>query len=131
MRREALAGHDVMTVGESPGATVEKALEAAREGGEELNMVFQFELMGIDHTDGDKWRQRHVDLVEMKRIVERWQRGLYLKGWNSNYLMNHDQPRQAHSAMTAGTASPQRRPCWPSPSACAARRTSTRGRRSA
>jgi oligo-1,6-glucosidase len=93
MRREALDGFDVMTVGEAPGSTVEKALELVGEGRGELDMLFQFELMGVDHTDGDKWRQRPIDLVEMKRIVERWQLGLAGRAWNSNYLMNHDQPR--------------------------------------
>ena len=93
MRREALEGFDVMTVGEAPGSTVEKALDLVGEGRGELDMLFQFELMGVDHSDGDKWRQKPIDLVEFKRIVERWQRGLAGRGWNSNYLMNHDQPR--------------------------------------
>ena len=93
MRSEALEGFDVMTVGEAPGSTLEKALELVGEERGELDMLFQFELMGVDHSEGDKWRQRPIDLVEFKRIVERWQRGLAGRGWNSNYLMNHDQPR--------------------------------------
>jgi len=93
MRKEAFEGFDVMTVGEAPGSTVEKALELVGEGRGELDMLFQFELMGVDYIDGDKWRQRPIDLVEMKRIVERWQLGLASRAWNSNYLMNHDQPR--------------------------------------
>jgi oligo-1,6-glucosidase len=93
MRREALDGFDAMTVGEAPGSSVEKALELVGEGRGELDMLFQFELMGVDHTDGDKWRPRPIELVEMKRIIERWQLGLYGRAWNSNYLMNHDQPR--------------------------------------
>lgn len=93
MRREALDGFDVMTVGEAPGTTLEKALDLVGEERGELDMLFQFELMGVDYIDGDKWRQRPIDLVEMKRIIERWQRGMYGKAWNSNYFMNHDQPR--------------------------------------
>jgi oligo-1,6-glucosidase len=93
MRAKALDGFDVMTVGEAPGSTVENAVTLVGEERGELDMLFQFELMGVDHTDGDKWRQRPIDLVEMKEIVERWQLGLYGKAWNSNYLMNHDQPR--------------------------------------
>lgn len=93
MRREALSGFDIMTVGEAPGTTVDKAVELVGEDRGELDMLFQFELMGIDHTDGDKWRQRPIELPEMKRIVERWQLGLQGRAWNSNYLMNHDQPR--------------------------------------
>ncbi|MCE5255888.1 MAG: alpha-glucosidase [Spirochaetaceae bacterium] len=93
MRREALDGFDVMTVGEAPGTTLEKALDLVGEERGELDMLFQFELMGVDYIDGDKWRQRPIDLVEMKRIIERWQRGMYGQAWNSNYFMNHDQPR--------------------------------------
>lgn len=93
MRAKALDGFDVMTVGEAPGSTVENALTLVGEERRELDMLFQFELMGVDHTDGDKWRQRPIDLVEMKEIIERWQLGLQGKAWNSNYLMNHDQPR--------------------------------------
>jgi oligo-1,6-glucosidase len=93
MRSETMDGRDVMTVGEAPGTTVEKALELVGEGRGELDMLFQFELMGVDHTDGDKWRQKPIDLVEMKGIIERWQLGLQGRAWNSNYLMNHDQPR--------------------------------------
>jgi oligo-1,6-glucosidase len=93
MRREALEGFDVMTVGEAPGSTVEKALELVGEDRGELDMLFQFELMGVDHVNGDKWRQKPIDLAEMKRIIERWQLDLVGRGWNSNYLMNHDQPR--------------------------------------
>lgn len=93
MREKALKGYDVMTVGEAPGSTVERAVELVGEGRGELDMLFQFELMGVDHVDGDKWRQKPIDLVEAKRIVERWQLGLAGRAWNSNYLMNHDQPR--------------------------------------
>lgn len=93
MRREAIDGFDVMTVGEAPGTTVENAIDLVGEGRGELDMAFQFELMGVDHVDGDKWRQKPIDLVEFKRIIERWQRGMYGKAWNSNFFMNHDQPR--------------------------------------
>jgi oligo-1,6-glucosidase len=93
MRREALVGFDVMTVGEAPGSNLENAIDLVGEGRSELDMLFQFELMGVDHTDGDKWRQKPIELAEMKRIIERWQLGLAGKAWNSNFLMNHDQPR--------------------------------------
>jgi len=92
MRREAIGDRDVMTVGETPGSTVEKAIELVGEGRGELDMLFQFELMDVD-CEGDKWHRRPLDLVAMKRIIERWQTGLHGVAWNSNFLMNHDQPR--------------------------------------
>lgn len=102
MREEALSGYDVMTVGEAPGSTVENALGLVGEDRGELDMLFQFELMGVDHTGGNKWKRRPIDLVEMKRIVERWQLGMQGRAWNSNYLMNHDQPRSVSRFGDAG-----------------------------
>ena len=63
--QEAFEGCDVLAVGEAPGSTVDKALELVGEGRGELDMLFQFELMGVDYMDGHKWRQRPIDLVEM------------------------------------------------------------------
>ena len=82
----------LLTVGEMPGVTVEDArlfTDAARN---ELTMVFQFEHVGLDH-DGSKWRPKHLDLVDLKRSLGRWQEGLADRGWNSLYWSNHDQPR--------------------------------------
>ncbi|HUW39471.1 MAG TPA: alpha-glucosidase [Rectinemataceae bacterium] len=93
MRREAIDGFDAMTVGEAPGTTIENAVDLVGEDRGELDMAFQFELMGVDYLDGDKWKQRPIDLVEFKEIIERWQVGMFGKAWNSNFLMNHDQPR--------------------------------------
>ena len=39
------------------------------------------------------WDVRPFDLVEFKKVISKWQTGLHGRGWNSNYLMNHDQPR--------------------------------------
>jgi oligo-1,6-glucosidase len=35
-----------------------------------------------------------MGLVDLKMVMTRWQKELAGKGWNSNYLSNHDQPRQ-------------------------------------
>jgi len=92
MNREVLSRYDCMTVGECPGTTPEIALDYVGVGRGELDMLFQFELMELDYA-GDKWSGRSVPLPEFKRCVERWQRALHGRGWNSVYLMNHDQPR--------------------------------------
>ena len=60
---------------------------------DELNMIFHFEHMSVDHIHDDKWTLFHFDLVEFKKIISKWQVELHGRGWNSNYLMNHDQPR--------------------------------------
>jgi oligo-1,6-glucosidase len=33
-------------------------------------------------------------LADLKQLMPRWQKDLEGKGWNSNYLNHHDQPRQ-------------------------------------
>lgn len=95
MNRETFANYDSITVGETPGVSPEDAAQYANKEGTELDMVFQFELVGAADTLGlYKWHTQKVSLAEFKRITERWQKGLYDRAWNSLYLSNHDQPRQ-------------------------------------
>ncbi len=95
MRREALAPYDTLTVGETPGVTPAQAAELTNPETGPLDMVFQFEHMGLDRdasVPGRGWKP--WDLRELKQVTTRWQEDLAGKGWNSQYLDNHDQPRQ-------------------------------------
>ena len=93
MHREVFAGRDgLLTVGEMPGATVEQAVRYTDPARDELDMVFQFEHVGIDHGSS-KWDVQPFDLGRLKRSLGRWQAGLADRGWNSLYWDNHDQPR--------------------------------------
>lgn len=93
MNREVLSRYDVMTVGETPGATVEDAILYTGEDRHELQMVFQFEHMDVDSGQGGKWNVVPWTLKGLRDILHKWQVGLADKGWNSLYLNNHDQPR--------------------------------------
>lgn len=94
MNREVLSNYsDVMTVGEAAGVTIEEAKKYANNDNSELSMVFQFEHMGVDSTDGVKWNVKKWKLTELKSILSKWQKELEGKGWNSIFLSNHDQPR--------------------------------------
>lgn len=93
MNKEVLSKYDIVTVGEMPGATVEEAQKYTGEDEKELNMVFQFEMMGLDQGDYGKWTPLPFDLVKVKQNFKKWQNGLSKKGWNSLYWDNHDQPR--------------------------------------
>lgn len=93
---EAVFGVDAscyMTVGEMPGVTVDQAKLFTDQGRRELDMVFQFEHVDIDHGPDSKWDTRPFDLIALKRVIEKWQEGLSETGWNSLYWNNHDQPR--------------------------------------
>jgi oligo-1,6-glucosidase len=93
MNKTVLSKYDIMTVGETPGVTPEEALLYVGDDREELNMVFQFELMDIDAGEDGKWDVVPWKLTDFKRIMTKWQKELHNKGWNSLYLNNHDQPR--------------------------------------
>lgn len=89
------AGHEpeLMTVGEMPGVTIEDALRFTDPARAEVDMVFQFEHMGLDHGPGGKFDARPLRLTELKATLGAWQEGLADVGWNSLYWCNHDQPR--------------------------------------
>lgn len=93
MNKEVLSKYDLITVGETSGVTVDEAKKYASEDGTELNMVFQFEHMDLDGGESFKWNKRKVDLIELKKVLSKWQKELEGKAWNSLYWNNHDQPR--------------------------------------
>ncbi|MEU0238689.1 alpha-glucosidase [Nocardiopsis sp. NPDC006198] len=93
MHREVFAGRDVLTVGEMPGVDVAQARVHTDPANRELDMVFQFEHVELDHGPGGKFDPRPLDLRDLKRSLNRWQEGLGGTGWNSLYWNNHDQPR--------------------------------------
>ncbi len=92
-RDDVLSRYDTFTVGESVMITVEKALMYIDERDMALNTVFAFDHMAADNYFGIKQLVRKFNLNILKKSNERWQRGLYGKGWNANYLENHDQAR--------------------------------------
>jgi oligo-1,6-glucosidase len=94
MHREVFAGRPerLLVVGEMPGVTVEQARLFTDPGRAELDMVFQFEHVGLDQGSS-KWDVVPLDLLDLKATFGRWQAGLADVGWNSLYWNNHDQPR--------------------------------------
>ena len=83
---------DFLTVGEMPGVTVDEAALFTDPARREVDMVFQFEHVGLDHG-ASKWEQHPLRLTDLKASLARWQAGLAAIGWNSLYWCNHDQPR--------------------------------------
>ncbi|MCF7929645.1 MAG: alpha-glucosidase [Spirochaetales bacterium] len=94
MQEKAIAGYDAMTVGETSMVDPELALQYTGGDKPEMSMLFQFDHMLIDRDPaGDRMTFRRWGLPELKKIIENWQITLHGRGWNSNYLTNHDQPR--------------------------------------
>jgi oligo-1,6-glucosidase len=94
MHERVFAGRPeaVLAVGEMPGVTVEEARLFTDPARAEVDMVFQFEHVGIDQG-ANKWDVLPFDLLALKASLGRWQAGLAGVGWNSLYWDNHDQPR--------------------------------------
>ena len=92
MNCEVLSRYDIISVGETPDVTPDDALLYVSPKRNELNMVFQFDHMGLDY-EGLKWCDPVFDLVKLKKILSQWQIGLNGRGWNSLFWNNHDQPR--------------------------------------
>ena len=94
MNREVgLDEHNLLTVGEMPGATVEVARRVTDPARHELNMVFTFEHVSLDQVGWNKWDLAELPLPLLKGNLAQWQDGLAEAGWNSLYYDNHDQPR--------------------------------------
>ena len=94
MHREVFAERPEMplAVGEMPGVTVDEAVLFTDPARGEVDMVFQFEHVDLDHGV-DRWDVHPLRLTDLKESFGRWQTGLADLGWNSLYWDNHDQPR--------------------------------------
>ena len=94
MNKESFGKHDLLTVGETWGATPEIAKLYSNPERNELSMVFQFEHIGLDEIPGkSKWDLRKLELADLKRVLSKWQTELDGQGWNSLFWNNHDLPR--------------------------------------
>ena len=94
MNKAALEGKDLLTVGETWGATPDVAKLYSNPGRKELSMVFQFEHIGLDQIEGkEKWDVKSLELLDLKKVLSKWQTELEGQGWNSLFWNNHDLPR--------------------------------------
>ena len=84
---------DLLTVGESWDASVEKAILYSDSQRDEFSMVFGFEHISTNWTSEGKWTAKEFNLVDFKKVIQKWQDGLHTNGWNSLFLNNHDLPR--------------------------------------
>ncbi|MDR2464882.1 MAG: alpha-glucosidase [Streptococcaceae bacterium] len=94
MHRETLKGKNLLTVGETWGATPEIAKLYSNPDRKELSMVFQFEHIGLDEIPGkSKWDLSKLSIPKLKEVLSKWQTSLGSEGWNSLFWNNHDLPR--------------------------------------
>ena len=72
---------------------MEEAIKYSAPERRELDMVFQFEHVGLDGSEEYKWNRRSIPLPELKKTLSKWQLALEGKAWNALFWCNHDQPR--------------------------------------
>lgn len=94
MNRESYGSRNVLTVGETWGATIEKALKYSNLDGSEFSMIFNFTHILLDQAKGkEKWDYVDLNLLKLKKVFKEQQVELHNKGWNSLFWNNHDLPR--------------------------------------
>ncbi|MFJ7826483.1 alpha-glucosidase [Psychrobacillus sp. NPDC096623] len=93
LKEQTFAKYDIMTVGEANGVGIDEADEWVGEENGKFNMIFQFEHLGL----WNKAINNSVDVIALKHVLTKWQKGLHNKGWNALFLENHDQTRSVSS----------------------------------
>ena len=94
MNREAFGGGELITVGEMSSTSLDNCIRYSNPDEKELSMAFSFHHLKVDYPNGEKWAKAPFDFVELKRILSKWQIGMYEgNGWNATFWNNHDQPR--------------------------------------
>ena len=93
LNEDVYQNYDCMTVGETVLSTLEQAKLLVEPDRKELSMIFNFDHTDTDNYFGIKWFYRKFKLRRLKRVVNKWQQGLYKHGWNSLFIENHDQRR--------------------------------------
>ncbi|WP_124057765.1 alpha,alpha-phosphotrehalase [Vaginisenegalia massiliensis] len=85
---------DIITVGEMSSTNVLNGVQYSNPSEKELSMIFSFHHLKVDYQDGEKWSNPAFDFLQLKAILDEWQRGMSDgQGWNALFLNNHDQPR--------------------------------------
>ena len=90
---DVYANYDCMTVGETVLSSLDQARDLVIPERQELSMIFNFDHTDVDNHMGVKYFYRKFNVKRLKKVVTKWQHGLYKQGWNSLFIENHDQRR--------------------------------------
>lgn len=85
INQRVFSQYDILVVGETGNVDAAIALDYVRAEAQEINQVFHFEIAKNPHL---------VTALEFKEIQRRWTSLIQKNGWISQYLSNHDTPRQ-------------------------------------
>ena len=94
MRREVFEGREgYMNVGEAPGVTPPRNEHITDPANGELDMLFQFNHVGVDQGPASKWDVVPFKVANLRREMAEQQQAVAKAGWASLFFCNHDQPR--------------------------------------
>lgn len=85
LNEKVFGRYDIMVVGETGNVDAAIAIDYVKEEHEEIDMVFHFEIAKNPVL---------VNAVQFKEIQRRWYHVIEQNGWITQYLSNHDTPRQ-------------------------------------
>lgn len=93
--RDVMKDYDSMTVGELPNTPdLQDVLRYISPSSGELNMVFNFDTVTIDHTPGNRFLPLPFSKADFKHKLTKWQTLPEKTGaWTTVFLENHDQGR--------------------------------------
>ena len=103
LNEDVYQNYDCMTVGETVLSTLEQARLLVEPERKELSMIFNFDHTDTDNYFGIKWFYRQFKLRRLKKVINKWQTGLFNHGWNSLFIENHDQRRSVGRFNTSDT----------------------------
>jgi len=87
---------DVYTVGEGGVIPFQKVMDFVDEDRKEINTLYHDEIANIwgrDAYDVGAYQVGRNNILGMKEIVNKWDKKMESKGWNTVYFTNHDQSR--------------------------------------
>jgi oligo-1,6-glucosidase len=93
MNEQVLSRYDGVSIGEGIGVTQEEANAYVGESRGELDLIFHFGHMFIDHGKEGRYDPRSFGREEFTGVFESWEKALGDRGWGTLYLGNHDFPR--------------------------------------
>lgn len=85
INQEVWSRYDILVVGETGNVDSTLAVDYVKEEHEEIDMVFHFEIAKNAEL---------ADIHKIKDVQRRWYGVMQQGGWISQYLSNHDSPRQ-------------------------------------
>ncbi len=98
IREKVLKPYDAFVVGEGVKVTPECVIRYTRPENEELDMMYQFDLVMLGFGELGKYDCRklyHFTHSDFKEVTRKWQNAMQDHGgWMGNYLSSHDQQRQ-------------------------------------